>query len=87
MSLYSVEDKWTYTDTSQHCDVPKVLQNSSEWLDNHGFLLVHLEIESDWYCCFIVKSPQLITVKDLASIAGLQIYDADEFASRNPSNN
>lgn len=87
LSLYGVEDKWTYTDTSQYSDVPKVLQNLSEWLDKHGFSLVHLETESDWYCCFIVKSPKLITVKDLASIAGLQIYDADEFASRNPSNN
>lgn len=87
LSLYGVEDKWTYTDTSQYSDAPKVLKNLSEWLDNHGFSLVHLETESDWYCCFIVKSPELITVKDLASIAGLQIYDADEFASRNPSNN
>lgn len=87
LSLYGVEDKWTYANTSQYSDVPKVLQNLSEWLDSRGLSLVHLETEGDWYCCFIVKSPELITIKELASIAGLQIYDADEFASKNPSNN
>lgn len=87
LSLYGVEDKWTYANTSQYSDVPKVLQNLSEWLDSRGLSLVHLETEGDWHCCFIVKSPELITIKELASIAGLQIYDADEFASKNPSNN
>jgi len=79
-SLYGIEEKWTYTNDTQHSDAPKALKNLSEWLLKREFSLVHLETGGDCYCSFIIKASNLTMVKELAKEAELKIYDHDEFA-------
>ena len=83
ISLYGIEDEWTLTNSTQYSDALKALKNLSEWLQNKGFTLIHLETGGDWYCSFIIKASNLAAVKELAKAAELKIYDQDEFAIQN----
>jgi hypothetical protein len=83
LSLYGIEEKWTYVGSPQYSDALKGFGNLSEWLHNRGFSLVHIDTGGDWYCCFIVKISDMATVRDLARAAELKVYDHYEFTNQN----
>jgi len=73
LDLYDIKEKWTYTNYTDSSETVNALNNLSKWLNSIGFSLVHVKNSGDDYCHFIVKTPSLPKVKELASIAEIKI--------------
>ena len=73
LDLYDVKEKWTYANYTDSSETVKALKNLSKWLNSIGFSLVNVQNDGDSYCSFIVKTPSLPQVKELASIAEIKI--------------
>lgn len=83
LSAFGVNDRWQRDCESEFTTVPQALQALSEWLVEKGYALLHLETESDSYCCFILKMQDATTAADLAVMANLTLYNQFEFSLKN----
>jgi hypothetical protein len=82
LSAFGSSERWERDCESEFTDVPLSLFAVSEWLAKKGYALLHLETDSDYYCCFISKATDAAHIADLARAAELTLYDHASFHFR-----
>ncbi|OGT89008.1 MAG: hypothetical protein A2286_00720 [Gammaproteobacteria bacterium RIFOXYA12_FULL_61_12] len=84
LSARGLECKWDRNCLTDFDSVPQALIALSVWLSERSLALLHLDTESDSYCCFVVKGTEIGDAKELGALAELKIFDHDEFTKQYP---
>jgi hypothetical protein len=83
LKRFGVNEQWICEYKDGVDTVFDMLMNLSRWLLLRDLALMHLETNADFYCSFIVKTSDVVFVKELAMAAELVVYNDAEFVQRN----